>query len=178
MSTHTEPGKPGEQEELLAPSGTAVTMRTAELVVGVLLVALGLTVIISNYELGAGWADDGPEAGYFPFRLGIIITIASFVVIVQAYLKNDRSAFVERDQLKLVATVLLPLIVYIGAIKLIGIYVASALFIGIFMMAIGKFSWWKALLTGVGTSAVLFWVFEMAFKVPLPKGPLEQLFGY
>jgi putative tricarboxylic transport membrane protein len=139
---------------------------------------MGLTVIITNYELGAGWADDGPEAGYFPFRLGIIITIASVAVIVQAYLKNDRSAFVEREQLKLVATVLLPLIVYIGAIQLIGIYVASALFIGIFMMAIGKFSWWKALLTGAGTSAVLFWVFEMAFKVPLPKGPLERLFGF
>jgi putative tricarboxylic transport membrane protein len=25
---------------------------------------------------------------------------------------------------------------------------------------------------------VLFWMFEFQFLVPLPKGPLESLFGY
>ena len=28
------------------------------------------------------------------------------------------------------------------------------------------------------SSAVLFWVFEIKFAVPMPKGPLEALFGY
>ena len=77
-------------------------------------------------------------------RMGVAIFVASIVVIVQAVRKNDRSAFVEREQLKLVATVLLPLIVYIAAIRFIGIYVASALFIGIFMPLVGKFSWLKS----------------------------------
>jgi putative tricarboxylic transport membrane protein len=30
----------------------------------------------------------------------------------------------------------------------------------------------------LGVSAVLFWMFEIQFMVPLPKGPLEALFGY
>jgi len=25
---------------------------------------------------------------------------------------------------------------------------------------------------------VLFWIFEMQFRVPLPKGPLEAAFGF
>jgi putative tricarboxylic transport membrane protein len=172
MSTHTEPHESAPHLE------AAVSIRTVELIVGVLLAGLALLVIWSNYQLGAGWADDGPEAGYFPLRLGVIILVASIAVIVQATLKNDRSAFIERGQLKLVATVLLPLIVYIGAIGFIGIYVASALFIGIFMMVIGKFHFLKAILVGGGTSLVFFWIFEIAFKVPLPKGPLEHLFGF
>jgi hypothetical protein len=149
--------------------------RAAEIAVG--LVAPCAAGVVSTIAR-AGWAEDGPQAGYFPLRMGVAILIASIAVIVQALLRNDRSAFVEHNQLMLVATVLLPLGVYIATIKFIGIYVASALFIGIFMTLVGKFSWWRSTMTGVSVSLVLFWVFEMMFKVPLPKGPLEHLFGY
>ncbi len=172
MNIPTEPSEAAEGSE------AAITIRTAELIVGGLLAALALLVIWSNYRLGAGWASDGPQAGYFPFRLGIVILLASITVIAQAILKADRSTFVERAQLKLVAIVLLPLIVYVAAIQVVGIYVPSALFIGIFMMAVGKFSWWKASVIGAGTTLAIFWIFELQFQVPLPKGPLEQLFGF
>jgi putative tricarboxylic transport membrane protein len=169
------------QEEIhgsVAPSATVLTKRTAEIAVGIVVAAFGLLAIVSNYQLGAGWAEDGPQAGYFPLRMGVAILLASILVIVQALRKNDRTAFLEREQLKLVATVLLPLILYIAALQFIGVYVASALFIGIFMWLVGKFTWYRSAITGVSVSLVLFWIFEIMFTVPLPKGPLEQLFGY
>jgi hypothetical protein len=169
------------QEEIhgeVEPSATVVTKRSAEIAVGLVVAAFALLAIVSNYQLGAGWADDGPQAGYFPLRMGVAILIASIVVVIQAVRKNDRSAFVEHNQLKLVATVLLPLVVYIAAIQFTGIYVASALFIGIFMTLVGKFSWLRSAVTGIVINLVMFWIFEILFKVPLPKGPLEQLLGY
>lgn len=169
------------QEEIhgsVAPSATVITKRSAELVVGVLVGAFALLAIVSNYQIGAGWAEDGPQAGYFPMRMGIAILLASIVIVVQALRKNDRSAFLEHNQLKLVATVLLPLVVYISAIGFIGIYVASALFISIFMWLVGKFTLLRSAITGVSVCLVLFWIFEIMFTVPLPKGPLEQMFGY
>jgi hypothetical protein len=162
----------------VAPSATVITKRTAEIVVGIVVAAFALLAIVSNYQLGAGWAEDGPQAGYFPMRMGLAILLASIVVVVQAVRKNDRSAFLEHTQFKLVAIVLLPLIVYISAVQFIGIYVASALFIGIFMWLVGKFSWVRSAITGVSVSLVLFWIFEIMFTVPLPKGPLENLLGY
>lgn len=167
-----------QQDTQAGATAAAITRRTAELAVGVVVAAFALLAIVSNYQLGAGWAEDGPEAGYFPFRMGIAIFIASIVVMVQAHRRNDRSAFVERGQLKLVAIVLLPLTVHIASIRFIGIYVASALFIGIFMRLVGKFSWLKSAVTGIGVNLVWFWVFEILFMVPLPKGPLEHLLGY
>jgi hypothetical protein len=110
--------------------------------------------------------------------LAVIILISCIVVMVQVIRQNDRSPFVERAQLRLVAIVLLPLIAYIAALQVIGIYVASAIFIGVFMMAIGRFSWWKSLVVGAGISLVFFWIFELQFQVPLPKGPLEHFFGF
>lgn len=172
MSTHEE------IQDGVPSSAAAITKRTAEIVVGLVVAAFALLAIVSNYKLGAGWADDGPQPGYFPMRMGIAILLASLVVLVQAFRKNDRSAFLEQAQLKLVAIVLLPLIVYIAAVQFIGIYAASALFIGIFMCFVGKFSWYRSALTGVIISLVLFWIFEIMFTVPLPKGPLEALFGY
>jgi putative tricarboxylic transport membrane protein len=172
MTTQIESHEDGDRSE------TAFTIRTAELIVGVLLAAVGVLIVWTNYQLGAGWAEDGPEAGYFPLRMGLFILLGSIAVIVQAVLKNDTSPFAERAQLRQVAIVLVPLVVYVAAVQVLGIYVASALFIGIFMMAVGKFSWWKSLIVGVGINLLLFWVFEVQFKVPLPKGPLEHFFGY
>jgi hypothetical protein len=74
--------------------------------------------------------------------------------------------------------VLLPTAVYVLAIQLTGIYVASAIFIAAFMRVMDKYSWLKAVLVGVGVSITMFWMFEVQFMVPLPKGPLEALFGY
>jgi len=172
MSAQTNLPEEGES------SDTAVTVRTVELIVGVLLAAFGMLVILSNYQIGAGWAEDGPKAGYFPFRMGVFILIASVAVIVQAILKNDRSGFIEKAQLRQVAVVFIPLLAYVAALQMIGIYVASALFIGLFMKWVGKFSWWKSAAVGIGINLVLFWVFEVQFMVPLPKGPLESFFGY
>ena len=173
MSTHEE-----SHGGAVPPSATVITKRSAEIVVGVIVAAFALLAIVSNYQLGAGWAEDGPQAGYFPLRMGVAILLASSVVIVQALRKNDRSAFLERNQLKLVAVVLLPLVLYVSAVQFIGIYVASALFIGIFMWLVGKFGPLRSAVTGIGVSLVLFWIFEIMFTVPLPKGPLEHMFGY
>ena len=172
MSAHTE--SPDHDES----SQAVITTRTAELIVGALLAAFGMLVLLSNYRIGAGWADDGPQAGYFPFRMGVFILIASIAVIVQAVLKNDRSPFVGKDQLRQVAIVFVPLLLYVAVLQAIGIYVASALFIALFMIFVGKFAWWKAVAIGAGISLLLFWVFEVQFLVPLPKGPLERFFGY
>ena len=69
----------------------------------------------------------------------------------------------------------MPAIVYVLAIAFVGIYVASAIFIAVFMVVLGKYSAWKAALIGVLVSVAFFVMFEVWFKVPLPKGTLEPL---
>jgi hypothetical protein len=46
------------------------------------------------------------------------------------------------------------------------------------MKVIGKYPVWKSVLTGAISAVILFWIFEIKFVVPMPKGPLEALFGY
>ena len=168
--------EPSAEERI--PSRTLLTVRSAEIGVAVILAVLSLSTIWSNYELGAGWSGYGPEPGYFPFRLGIVVLIASLVVIYHAIRDNDRSAFLEVEQAKMVAVILVPLIFFIIGIVYLGIYVASTIFIAAFMFFLGKFAWWKSALLSTGLMLAFFYIFEIQFKVPLPKGPLEAWLGY
>lgn len=163
-------------QDTAAPA--AITVRTAELAVALLIAAGAVVVMVSNYRIGAGWAPDGPEAGYFPLRIGALIFLSCLVVLWHAWRTDARETFVTWPQLRQVAVIVVPLTVYVTLIAFLGIYVASALFIMGFMVAIGKFAWWRAVLTGVAINAALFWIFEMQFRVPLPKGPLEAAFGF
>ncbi|HYC36072.1 MAG TPA: tripartite tricarboxylate transporter TctB family protein [Usitatibacter sp.] len=168
------------EREAAAAEGLAVRRRTVELAVGASAFALGLVVMWDTHRLGAGWEGGSPESGYFPFRLGAIIAIAAAVIFLRALLarESEPAIFVTWARLRLVLAVLIPMLAYIGVIHLLGIYAASALFIGAFMRFGGGYGWVKSAIVGAATGAVLFWLFEVQFLVPLPKGPLEALFGY
>lgn len=157
-----------------------LTYRTAEFVMAAFMFAVGVVIMVSNYQLGAGWAKDGPESGYFPFRIGIIICIASAVLLVQTLRdkKGGAKAFVTRQKLKPVLLVLVPTALYVAGTQFVGIYVASAIFVATFMRMMDKYSWTKTLSISIGMNVLLFWLFEVQFLVPLPKGPLEAYFGY
>jgi hypothetical protein len=161
-----------------------VTMRTMEIVVAALLLLAGAVVAWDSARLGARWSDDGPQAGYFPFYIGVIIVISSAVVLVQAVIgkRADQSgAFVEREQLKQVFAVLGPAMVYVLGIQWSGIYLASAVYIAVFMVWLGHYSWLKAVTLGLSVSVTVFFMFEIWFKVPLHKGTLFNplsIFGF
>lgn len=165
----------------------AFSVRTAEVVVAVVFLALGALVMKDSARLGSGWAEDGPQAGYFPFYIGAIICIASVINLVNGIRATQarNSAFVHVGQLKLVLSVLVPTVVYvlligginIGGVKIpgLGIYVASILFVAFFMRWLGRYDWWKVAAVSVGNSVFFFLIFEVWFKIPLPKGPVEAL---
>jgi hypothetical protein len=161
-------------------SRPAFRHKSAELAVAALFFALGVLVMWDSVRLGARWAEDGPQAGYFPFYIGLFICIASLANMASALLlrgENNRS-FVETHQLALVLVVLVPAAVYVALIGWLGIYVTSALFVAFFMRWLGKYPWWKVLAVSVGNSVVFYLIFEVWFLVPLPKGPLEAALGY
>lgn len=158
----------------------AFRQKSAEIVVAALFFILGAIVIYDSVRLGIRWDEvHGPQSGYFPFFVGLIICVAALVNMARAALVPPEKGkpFVLVGQLKLVLTVLIPTMLYAAAVIWIGIYVSSILFIAFFMRWLGKYAWWKALAVSVGAAAVFYLIFEIWFKVPLPKGPLESLLG-
>lgn len=168
------------QDASQADKRTVVSTRTMEIVVAVIFLVVGGIVMMDSLRIGAGWVDpDGPQAGYFPMRMGAIMSLASVVVLVQAVLaRGSGSAFVNRHALKQVLLVLLPAAVYVGAVTVVGMYVSSAIYIAAFMMYMGGYKWHMSAAIGLTVVLVLFFMFEIWFLVPLPKGPIEDMLGF
>jgi hypothetical protein len=164
-----------EREETAARTGVATWM--VEAVVSAVLLVVGIVVIFESRRLGAGWTSDGPGSGYFPFYIGLIITISALGILYQSVLGKGRNTdvFVDSEQLKRVLSVLVPAAVYVGLIALLGLYVASALYIALFMIVLGKYSWIKSAIAAVAVNALFFCMFEVWFRVPLFKGALDPL---
>ena len=157
-----------------------VSKRNADIVVALLLAGVGGLVIYDSVRLGFGWASDGPQSGYFPFYIGVILVLVSLGTIAITLFGRDQrhGTFVERNQLRDVMKVLVPAAIFVALIGFIGIYVASALFIAVFMRWLGKFRWRTIAIVSLAVPFCFFMLFEIWFLVPLPKGPLEDFLGY
>jgi uncharacterized membrane protein len=103
-------------------------------------------------------------------------------VIVQTLLgwKQDdgKEVFAEKHEFNLMLLMLLPTAAFTAAIFVLGIYVASVVFIAAFMVWQGQYSYFKSIAVGSGISAALFVLFEVWFMLPLPKGFIHTWLGY
>ena len=166
---------PQQTEEAASPS--VIANNKVDAVVAAILVLIAGVVIFEARRLGAGWTSDGPGAGYFPFYIGIIILVSGLGILFQSlFSKNrDTDSFVDRVQLRRVLSVLLPAMVYVLGINFLGLYLASAIYIAMFMVLMGKYPVLKSVLASVAVIALFFMMFEVWFKVPLFKGSLDPL---
>jgi hypothetical protein len=162
-----------------AASPRVAGARTVEIVVSLLLLVFAAVMAFDNWRTGMGWAPDGPRAGYFPFYLSLILGGASLYGLAEGISKRGQAggSFVDREQLRRVLQVFVPTVAFCLLTQLLGIYVASLLLIAAFMRFVGRIAWWKALLTSFLFAAAIFVIFDVAFDVIMPKGPVEALLG-
>lgn len=162
-------------------NASVVSTSAVELAVAALLLAFGAVIAHGSYQLGSGWTTDGPGAGYFPFYVGLLICVAGLGVVVQTLMARakdndkDADAFVDREQLRRVLSVFVPALFYVGAVQVVGLYVASAVYIALFMVILGKYAWLKSILISLSVIVLFFLMFEVWFKVPLFKGSINLL---
>src|SRR3954453_2512842 len=100
-NSDAEPAGPGETP----PAGTSPStacVRGVDVVVSLLLLALAGLLAFDNWRTGMGWDSTGPQAGYFPFYLSLILGCASVYGIAKE-LRARRvpsEPFVRRIQLR------------------------------------------------------------------------------
>ena len=163
--------------------------RTADLITAAVLFAIGVVVVADSLRLGAGWGSDGPKSGFFPFWLSVLLLVVTAAIAVQAWRRGPGKQFVTRAQLVPVGKVIAPMVVFVlltGGVKLgdvslvpaVGLYVAAALYLAFYMRWVGHHGWLTVVLVAVAIPVVTFFVFEIWFLVPMPKGPLEAALGF
>jgi len=169
-----------ETETNPSTSRPVVATRSVDIAVSLLLFGLACLLGWDSWRIGMSWADDGPQAGYFPFYLSVLMGAASIYGLVTTLLARaaESQAFVLRDQFGRVLQVFIPTLLFCIVTQFLGLYVASFVLIAGFMWWIGNIRLWVSLLTSIIFTVAMFITFEIAFNVIMPKGPLEAAFGF
>jgi hypothetical protein len=154
-----------------------VSGRSLEAATALLTGAFGAAVVVSSLDNGIGWSAAGVDAGTFPFIVGLIIFVASVFNLVQGWL-HARDIVLRAAELKRLGNLFIPAVVYVGVIPLIGMYLASAIYV------FGALAWHKrgALVfsgaAAIATAVALYLIFELTFQISLPRGLLGDIIGF
>lgn len=155
-----------------------ITRKAAEIGMAAMTALFGAVIAVGAREFGVGWSPSGPEPGTFPFYIGLIIAGASLANIAFAIARPGAGeTFLARGHVKDILRFVGPMVAFVILTLLLGLYVATALYIAFAMVVQGGYGWAKAAAVAIGLPVALFFIMEKAFQVPLLKGPLEALIG-
>ncbi len=159
-----------------------MSMRGAEIVVAAILMGFGILVAVDSVRRGAGWGPDGPQAGFFPFMMAVLILAGCAVVLWQAIRRTgvaeSGARFVVRGGLRPVLTVLVPAALMVALTEVVGLYLASMIYLTAYIRWVGGFRWVVVLAVGILVPLVFYVMFEKFFLVPMPQGILGRTLGF
>jgi hypothetical protein len=156
----------------------AATRRTLEIGTAATLGLFAGAVIAGSLQLETGWAATGPQSGYVPLRLGVLLLVVSALLLLQAVRGPAGEPFATREQLGRSLSLLLPTIVMAVGMAFLGVYLTGAVYLAYMARTHGHFSWTRAIALGVVATVLFFLTFEIWFGVPLAKGPVETWLGF
>ena len=160
-------------------SGVLLTRLTMVVATAMVSALIGAIVCYGSLEFGVGWGDAGPQPGYFPFYVGLIVIIASLVNMgFGIYHHRDRvEEFLTTEQSQRILAFFGPMFLFVLVSSFLGVYVGMILYLFSVMVVQGGYRLPKALAVSLITAVANYFLFEVWFKVPLLKGPLEALIG-
>jgi len=149
-------------------------MRTADIVIALFFLFIGIILIFDAVRLGFQWGVTGPESGLFPFYLGLGLVICSLLTFRSIYVKYKKDGYGKRlmpeGALKSILWVLLPSTAMVVVMEFVGLHIAAGLFLGFYMRSVGKIGWVTTLLVSFLVPLTLYIAFDKLFLVPLPQG--------
>jgi len=159
-----------------------ISRRALEISTATITGIFGLAVVVSSIDNGIGWSSAGVDAGTFPFLTGVIIVLGSLYNFAQGALGRDSLArvavAVTRPELGRLAGLFVPAAIFVAAIPILGMYLASAGYVFVVLALSKRRSALYAIAVAVVTPIALYVVFERLFQVSLPHGALAAAFGY
>ena len=159
-----------------------MTVRTAELLMAIMMGAFSIYLMYKSTELPIGWIEgEGPGGGAWPFWLSAIMLISCLGILYNWYRRHGRIAtsekiYIESHVLMDVALVTVALVITVGLFSIIGIYGSLPLFLTFYLKILGKHSWRLTITLAIVIPVVIFYFFEILLKIILPKGITEPLF--
>lgn len=159
-----------------------MTVRTAELMMGIFMALCSAGLMWKSAELNITWIEGrGPGSGAWPFWLStgmLLCCIANLYRWFRGITPESRNMnlYMTSETVVVVGTSAGAILFLLAATHYVGLYVALVFFLLFYLKIIGRHSWLLTILLTIGIPIFVFCLFEWALKIPLPKAITEEWF--
>lgn len=155
-----------------------ISRRALEIATAALTGTFGVAVAVSSLDLGVAWTTSGVSPGTLPFCTGLVIIGGSLFNLVAGLRTAHGEVAIDADNARSLAGLFVPAAAYIAAIPLLGMYVSSALYVFGVLHVQNRASLLRGVVTAAVVVAALYFLFEVTFRVYLPRGWLGDALGF
>lgn len=142
-----------------------VAGRLTDVVVGLVVVALGVAALLGSLALGVG-SPAGPETGTWPLLVSTALVVLGLGLLALTGRTRDAERFTRATWLVLAA--LATMIVFVALIEVIGFEIPAALLMFGWLKVLGRESWRRSIITSLATVIAFYVVFVGLLAVPIP----------
>jgi hypothetical protein len=154
----------------MTPIWLRTSTRAVEIGFVVCLLLLSVMLFWESLRLGPGWGPSGPQPGFFPFTLTVLMVLGALgVLYINVYRHPIMTPFFTvSHEVEDLLKVGIPIAVAVLLIGWLGIYITAGLYLAFFMAWYGKFRWYSALAGGIILPVVLWLVLREGFNISMP----------
>jgi hypothetical protein len=158
-------------------------VRTVELLMALALAVVSIAIMVKATDgLSINWVPEkGPGSGVWPFWLSAAMLVSCLMVVFQWFRGSTPESrsdelFMTPETVRIISITVAALFLLLLATHVIGLYISMALFLIFYLRVMGRHTWLLTMILSLATPIFLFFFFEGALVIPLPKAYSEPLF--
>jgi putative tricarboxylic transport membrane protein len=154
------------------------TLKSADLMTGTLLGALGLATLVASRGI-KGMAGQSLDPRTLPSLVGWGLLAIGAGIVVLAFRYRGAPVLVQwpdRQGIRRIGVAFVSLVLYMGLMDLLGFPIATTLFVSGLSWYLGRYRAWVSVLLGLITGLVVHFVFIEFLGLGFPLGLLELLY--
>lgn len=142
-----------------------VAGRPTDVVVALVVLALGLAAVAGSWALGVG-TPRAPGTGTWPLLVSAVLVVLGVALLALAGRVQDAERFT--GSAWLVVSGLATMVAFVAALEVIGFEIPAALLTFVWLRFLGRESWRLSVATSLGVVAAFYVVFVGLLSVPIP----------
>jgi hypothetical protein len=134
-------------------------------VVALIVIALGAAALVGSLSLGAGSARQ-PGSGTWPMLISIALIVLGLALLPAVRRTSDAERFTGSSWMVFIGVA--TMVVFVAVISIIGFEIPAALLAFVWLRFLGHESWRSSIITSLGVVVAFYLIFVAALSVPIP----------